>query len=122
MPGLAIASDIGIAANTIALAVLLHRKRLVTFGLMRWGELAKSFVTAVAATFAGFLVLQFVNVDGSRRADVAALGLVTVVWIAVVAAGLWLTRSDLPRELRRRRAAPPAPEPRSAEVAPTAEP
>jgi len=31
------------------------------------------------------------------------LGLVSVTWAAAAAAGLWLLKSDLPRDLRRRR-------------------
>jgi hypothetical protein len=33
------------------------------------------------------------------------LALVSITWIAAVAAGLWLLKSELPRDLRRRRAA-----------------
>jgi hypothetical protein len=36
---------------------------------------------------------------------VLQLGLVTVTWAAAVMAGLWLLKSDLPRDLRRRRQA-----------------
>ena len=40
--GLAWASDIGIGVNLLALALLLHRKKLVPLGELRWGELGKS--------------------------------------------------------------------------------
>jgi len=43
-------------------------------------------------------------VTGSRSADIEALGLVAVTWAGAVAAGLWLTRSQLPGDLRRRKA------------------
>jgi hypothetical protein len=36
---------------------------------------------------------------------VAQLALVSVTWAAAVAAGLWMLRSDLPRDLRRRKGA-----------------
>jgi hypothetical protein len=42
---------------------------------------------------------------GSRIADVMQLLLVTLTWAAAAAAGLWLLKSELPRDLRRRRAA-----------------
>jgi hypothetical protein len=45
-------------------------------------------------------------VNGSRMADIKALGLVTVTWAAAVAAGLWLTRSRLVADLRRRKQTP----------------
>jgi putative peptidoglycan lipid II flippase len=101
--GLAIASDIGIVANTLAMAVLLDRRKLVPAGILRWGELGKALVTAVAAGLLSFAVSRVVRVSGSRSADVYALILVTITWAAAVALGLWLTRSDLPRDLRRRK-------------------
>jgi hypothetical protein len=42
---------------------------------------------------------------GSRGADLTQLALVTVTWAAAVAAGLWLLRSELPRDLRSRKGA-----------------
>jgi len=82
--GLAMASDLGIAANTVALAILLHRRKLA-------GLLSQ-------------LVARAVMVSGSRTADVEALGLITITWAGAAAAGLWLTGSQLPHDLRRRKA------------------
>jgi len=48
--------------------------------------------------------------EGSREGDLKALGLVTLTWAAAVAAGLLITRSELPGQLRRR-LAPTQPEP-----------
>ncbi len=42
-------------------------------------------------------------IAGSRSADVEALGLIAITWAGAVAAGLWLTRSQLPGDLRRRK-------------------
>jgi putative peptidoglycan lipid II flippase len=112
--GLAWASDIGIGANLIALALLLHRKKFVTLGGMRWVELGKSALTALVAGGISFEVAKVVPVasssfasvsHGARLADLAQLSLVTLTWAAAVAAGLWLLRSDLPRALRRRKGA-----------------
>ena len=47
--GLAFASDIGIGANLLALALLLHYRKLVSLRTLRWGELGKSALTAVVA-------------------------------------------------------------------------
>jgi len=102
--GLAIASDIGIIANTLALAILLHRRKLVPARDMRWGELGKAAITAAVAGYLSYRVSALVKLNGSRAADIRALLLVTVTWAAGVAPGLWLLRSDLPRDLRRRRA------------------
>ncbi|MBZ5648272.1 MAG: murein biosynthesis integral membrane protein MurJ [Acidobacteriia bacterium] len=101
--GLAIASDIGIFANTVALAILLHRKKLVPLGSMRWLELGKALLTGVFALAVTFFAVQFVFVDGSRRADLGAVVVVSLAWGAAVAFGLWATRSELPQVLQRKR-------------------
>ncbi len=101
--GLAIASDIGIAAHTLVLAVLLERNQLVPASSMPWGELAK---VLAAATFAGVLaalVARVVVLNGSRAADLEALGLVSVTWAAASLAGLRITKSQLASALRRKR-------------------
>jgi putative peptidoglycan lipid II flippase len=104
--GLAWASDIGIGVNLIVLALLLHRRRFVPLGGLPWGELGKA---AIVAAFAGVIsvrvahVVPVNSVRVSRLADIANLGLVSVTWAAAVLAGLWLLRSELPRDLRRRR-------------------
>jgi putative peptidoglycan lipid II flippase len=101
--GLAIASDIGIAANTVALAALLHRRKLLPAGQLPWKELGKAGITAVVAGLLSQQVARAVPIRNSRTADFQALGLITITWIAAVAAGLWITQSDLPRALRRRK-------------------
>ena len=106
--GLAIASDIGILLHTVTLALLLDRRKLVPLAGMSWLELMKSLVTAAFAALACFAVAGRIRLDGSRRADLLSLALISVVWLAIVAAGLWATRSSLPGELRRRKA-PAAP-------------
>jgi putative peptidoglycan lipid II flippase len=110
--GLAFASDIGIGVNLVALAWLLHHRKLVSLGEMRWGELAKAAVTAVVAGAISFEVAKIVPLPltgrGSRMADIFQLGLVSVTWAGATAAGLWILRSQLPGDLRRRKTAVPS--------------
>ncbi len=101
--GLAIASDLGIAANTVVLAVLLHRRGVVPVSGLRGGELGKVAVIAVVAGVLAKAVADLVPLSGSRTADFEALALSSVTWAGAVAAGLWLTRSGLLTDLRRRR-------------------
>jgi putative peptidoglycan lipid II flippase len=101
--GLAIASDLGIVANTLAIALLLHQRKLVPAGILRWRELGKALLIAVAAGLLSFGVSRVVTVNGSRAADVYALIIVSITWAAAVAIGLWITRSELPGDLRRRK-------------------
>ena len=110
--GLAFASDIGIAANLLALAWLLHYRKMVSLGDLRWGELGKS---ALAGVVAGGLSLgvanslrEFVSGYGSRVTDVLQLVVISLTWGAATAVGLWLLKSQLPNDLRRRKTAYPA--------------
>jgi putative peptidoglycan lipid II flippase len=106
--GLAIASDIGILANTVVAALLLQRRKLVELNGLPWGELGKAGMVAVVAGVLSFEVARVVPLRGSRAADLESLALVTLTWAAAVAAGLWLSGSELPRSLRRRGVTPPA--------------
>jgi putative peptidoglycan lipid II flippase len=106
--GLAIASDIGIGINLLALAWLLDYRKLVSLRELQWGELGKSGLTAIVAGGLGFRVAKIVPLStsghGSRSADLLQLGMITLTWAAAVAGGLWLLRSRLPLDLRRRKA------------------
>jgi putative peptidoglycan lipid II flippase len=102
--GLVVASNLGIAANCLVMAILLHRRKLVLISGLPWGELGKAGITALVAGLLSFEVARAVLINSSRTADLKALGLITITWAAAVAAGLRLTRSQLPAELRRRKA------------------
>jgi putative peptidoglycan lipid II flippase len=106
--GLAFGSDIGIGANLLALALLLHYRKLVSLRTLRWDELGKSALIAVAAGVVSLEVSRsvtpFISGYGSRIADLLQLGLISVTWAAATAMGLWLLRSQLPNDLRRRKA------------------
>ncbi len=100
--GLTIASDLGIFANTVTLAILLHRRHLVSLGDMNWRELGKALLVSAMAGAASYFVGRAVNLNGRRLADIEALALVSLTWAGAVAAGLWITRSQLLDQLRRR--------------------
>lgn len=101
--GLVIASDIGIAANCLAVALLLHYRRLVSLAALEWKEIGKALLVSVVAGFLGWELIKFINPSGSRMADLMALVLISAVWAAVVGLGLWLLKSKLPGDLRRRK-------------------
>jgi len=102
--GLAMASDLGILMHTVVLAWLLDRKKLVLLSGMSWLELMKALGTAIFAGLASYGVARMIMVNGSREADLLSLALIGATWLAAVALGLWLTKSDLPGELRRKKA------------------
>jgi putative peptidoglycan lipid II flippase len=103
--GLAWASDIGIGANLVALAFLLHYRKLVSLRELRWGELGKAAVVAVVAGAISFEVSKLISpasfAHDIRVADLLRIALVSITWAAAVAAGLTLLRSELPHNLRR---------------------
>ena len=103
--GLAIASDLGITANAVVIALLLHVRGLVPLGGLHWKELGKAGVIGVVSGGLSYEVMRTVALTGSRTADVSALAIGSLTWAAAVAAGLWLLGSDLPRDLRRKRTA-----------------
>jgi putative peptidoglycan lipid II flippase len=100
--GLTIASDIGIATHTIVLAILLHRRKLVTFGLMPWRELGKAAITAVFAGLLAFKAGSLIPLSGGRLPDIEAFSLASITWAIAVAFGLWVTKSNLPGVLRKK--------------------
>jgi len=121
--GLAFASDIGIVANTVVAAFLLHRRGLVSSNRMPWLELGKAMLTALVAGLLAFEVAKMIPLRGSRGADIESLALVTITWAGAVAAGLWILRSDLPHFLCHRPAAEgPRAEPSSQISSPAMEP
>ena len=105
--GLAFASDIGIAANLLALAWLLHYRKMVSLGDLRWGELGKSALTAVIAGGISLEVARsvtpLISAHSSRVADLLQLALISVTWAAATGVGLRLLKSQLPNELRLRK-------------------
>ncbi|MHB8302739.1 MAG: murein biosynthesis integral membrane protein MurJ [Acidobacteriaceae bacterium] len=101
--GLALASDCGIVVQTLALAGLLHYKRLVTWAGLEYGELARSLAAAVL----GFVALDaMLHILPSARIfwtrDLLQLGFGTVTWLAAAWLVLHFTGSTLPQQLTRR--------------------
>jgi putative peptidoglycan lipid II flippase len=105
--GLAYASDIGVGANLLALAWLLHYRKMVSLRTLRWDELGKSALTAVVAGGISLEVAKNIPLPafghGSRMTDLLQLALVSVTWAAATALGLWILKSQLPQDLRRRK-------------------
>jgi putative peptidoglycan lipid II flippase len=106
--GLALASDVGISANALAIALLLHIRGMVPLAGMNWKELGKAALVGAIAGGLSYGASRGILLEGSRRADLLAVAIGTLTWAAAVAAGLWLLRSELPADLRRKRSSPPS--------------
>ena len=104
--GLAMASDLGILLHTLVIAWLLNYRKLVRFDGLPWGEVAKALATAVVAGLLCYGVASRFARVGNWRSDLLSMAEIGATWLFVVAAGLWVTRSTLWSELRRRKPAP----------------
>ena len=97
--GLAIASDIGILIQTLTLAILLHRRGMVSFRGLEYVELLRSLLAAVVGYIALLAMRHFMPQSTSRLYELALLALAGAVWIGVSALVLKLSGSALPDQL-----------------------
>ena len=109
MAGLAMASDIGIFVQTATLAVLLHRKRLVSLTHLEYAEMARALGAALIAFAAAYgasheLVHAFPNLHG-RIADILIVATGSIAWLLATFLVLSALRSKLPAQILRRKTA-----------------
>jgi putative peptidoglycan lipid II flippase len=111
--GLAVASDLGIAMQTLTIAYLLHQRRMVSLAGLDYAELGRCLVAALgsgAAVWAGFDWLGARMIKawamhgalGRQTTDLILLFGGTVLWIALTDWLLVKTGSALPRVARKR--------------------
>ena len=97
--GLAVASDIGILIQTVTLAVLLHRRGMVSFAGLEYAELLRSLIAAAVGYAALVAVRHFMPHSSSRLYELALLAIAAGVWIGVSALVLKVVGSKLPDQL-----------------------
>jgi putative peptidoglycan lipid II flippase len=107
--GLAAASDVGIAMQTVALAVLLHRRRMVSLASLDFAEMGRCLLAAI--TSGAMVGVVFWWLGGAlQRAmpgriqwiDLAVLVAGTALWMVIVKWVLEKTGSALPRVAMKR--------------------
>jgi putative peptidoglycan lipid II flippase len=103
MTGLALASDIGILAQTASLAILLHRKRLVSITHLEFSELARALLAALLAYAATTAAAHFLPPVSTHPKDMLTIAAASLVWAAAAAGTLFATGSKLPAQILRRR-------------------
>jgi putative peptidoglycan lipid II flippase len=96
--GLAIASDIGILIQTLTLAILLDRNRMVPLRGLEYPELLRSAVAAIAS-FAALAELRHFFSTTSRLHELYLLLVATILCTAISAGVLKLTGSALPDQI-----------------------
>ncbi len=109
LTGLAVASDIGILIQTATLAILLHRKRLVSLTHLEYTELARSLAAALLAFAAAYAATHILlhthpNLQG-HKADLLLLTIGSTAWLLATFATLLALRSKLPNQILRRKSA-----------------
>ncbi len=102
LQGLAVASDLGITAQTVTLAILLHRKRLVSLLHLEGGEIGRAAAAALCAVMAAGFVAMRMPTARTHTADFGVILLGSLVWAAVSFAVLYVTGSKLPAQILRR--------------------
>jgi len=111
--GLAFASDIGIAMQTLSIAVLLHRWKMVSLASLDYAELGRCLAAALAGGMAAWLAVRGTGMvtahlpavhlaHASRWADVAMAAAGISVWLLLLKLVLERTGSALPRVAMRR--------------------
>lgn len=103
--GLAIASDIGITLQTLALAVLLHRRRMVSLASIDYRELGRCVAAGAvsgAAVWAAVFGVSHVLPVQTRWLDAAELLLGSALWLALAGWSLDRLGSALPRAAMKR--------------------
>ncbi len=103
--GLVIASDLGIAAHMVALAVLLHRRRMVSIAEMNYVELGKALLASLLSGASAVMVVRGMPTGESHLANFLRLAVGSAVWLGVAYGVLLATRSSLPHAILRRRTA-----------------
>jgi putative peptidoglycan lipid II flippase len=96
--GLAIASDIGIVIQTLTLAVLLHRRRMVSLAQLDYRELLRALV-ASTVSYIGLALLYRAWHPTRRLGELLLLLVASVVWLGISAGILRATGSALPGQL-----------------------
>jgi putative peptidoglycan lipid II flippase len=111
--GLAMASDVGIAMQTLLIGLLLHQRRMVSLASLEYAEMGRCLLAgitgggAVALLTWGFAWTR-AHLGGvywaghSRFADAAILAAGALVWLLLVTVVLKKTGSALPRVTMRR--------------------
>jgi putative peptidoglycan lipid II flippase len=103
LKGLAIASDIGIFVQTASLAILLHRKRLVSLSHLEFAELGRALVAALLACAATAAATRFLPPVSTHLRDILTIAAASIAWAITAGLALLITGSRLPQQILRRR-------------------
>jgi putative peptidoglycan lipid II flippase len=102
LKGLTIASDIGIVIQTLTLALLLNRRKLVRLSGLELRELAGSLLAAFISFAGAAAVVRLIPLGHGHIRNLLVIAAATLVWAALCFATLHLTGSKLLHQIRSR--------------------
>jgi putative peptidoglycan lipid II flippase len=107
--GLAVASDTGIALQTVAIALMLHQRRMVSLASLDYAEMGRCLMAATASGAGVWLlfwwlggVLHTAMPGQVYWIDLAVLAAGTALWVVIAKWVLEMTGSALPRVAMKR--------------------
>lgn len=107
--GLAIASDLGIAMQTVVLAVLLHLRRMVSLASLDYAEMGRCLMAALTSGVVVGLASWWLGGMAHKAmpgqvywVDLAVLAVGMVMWSAITKWVLEMSGSALPRVAKKR--------------------
>jgi putative peptidoglycan lipid II flippase len=103
LTGLALASDAAILLQTVTLAILLHKRRLVSLAHLEFAEIGRSLLAALIAFLAAYGLVHAMATAHTHLADVLTIAAGTTAWALAGLTILTVTGSKLPRQLLRRK-------------------
>lgn len=103
--GLAMASDLGILALTLTMAVQLHRKRLVSIASLDGGELWRAGLAALVSYAGAAVCAAYLPRRPGYFGDMLLIAVAGTVWAGLAFGTLHVTGSRLPQQIRSRRQA-----------------
>ena len=97
--GLSFASDAAILLQTLALAVMLHRRKLVRLSGLEYTELWRAMLATFVSLAAIYGVRRVLPSAGRIPADLTLLAVCALAWLGAAGGTLQLTGSTLPGQL-----------------------
>jgi putative peptidoglycan lipid II flippase len=103
LTGLALASDAAILLQTATLAILLHKRRLVSLAHLEFAEIGRSLLAAIVGYIATYGLANALPPAHSHTADTLTLATGTIAWALAAYVILTVTGSKLPAQILRRK-------------------
>jgi putative peptidoglycan lipid II flippase len=103
LTGLALASDAAILLQTATLAILLHKRRLVSLAHIEFPEIGRALLAAIVAFIAAYGLAHALPQIPGHKGDANILAAGTSAWAIAALVILIVTRSKLPNQLLRRK-------------------